>query len=874
MKRIMALLCIAILICNLFTCTIFAMEAETCILYVATDGNDAGDGSKEKPLQTLIAARNKIRELKKNGNSSKGYTVYVRGGDYYMTESLVLTEEDSGMENAYVTYCAYPGEKVTLVGGQMISGTSFSKVPADAEILNRIVDTEARKHLYMLDLTAVGIEDVGKTYWKGAYSYSQKLLEAGVITEKPNVPGVEILFNGEDMTLARYPNEGYMSVDSVIVPGYNQSDTSDTAASIHTPFTIGVTDEQVTYWANAATEGALLYGFWRYDWADQTIPVGSVDVANKTITGAVPSLWSTMKNRPFYIYNLIEELDAPGEYYIDHQTDKNILYLYPTADIGNAKITITLLDKPIVHMNNTSYIRFKNIDILGSRSNGYLIQEGHHNEVADCEISYTAQQAVAIRYNGSYNGVRDSYIHDVEGGVTLMGGTLSSLTPGYNYVENCEIERFSRLNATYTSAIGVGGVGNIIRYNKLHDGPHTAIEFGGNNNQIVYNEIYDVVKSTDDAGAVYGGLNWDGRGNEISYNYFHDIKASGATATQGSGVGAIFLDGGQCETYMIGNVFENIAGKAIWIAGGRDNVAQSNIMVNCTDGLLLTDIMYKMDFSAHHYPRLTASPYINSPVWKRTFGRLQNMLKLTDDEKRLPVGNVFCNNLAYQTNLYRETTNYSGAVVPVTRYLDVARNIETDSDPGFVDAANKNYQLTDNASIFAELPNFHQKSFDSMQSLTDKQEQYLSEAVIMKFDSPIGFSGGEKQLLSENNIEVVPYVKSGVTYVPAIFAAKALGMSVTEENGVVTIIGNDITLTLSVNGKAYQKNGVSGDLSYATVTTNNVLMIAVTDLADLLSQEMYVSDNGIVSIGEGSALLSQEENKDLMSYLLSTLSIS
>ncbi len=833
MRKILALLCVL----SLFAVNIPAMAETTVgdstLIYVSIDGNDANDGSETKPLASLIGARNKIRELKNSSPNSAGYTVLVRGGNYAMTEGLLLEKQDSGTADAPVTYCAYPGEEVVLRGGIILNGDDAQKL-SENELAVEIKDSQIRDKIYKINLENLEITGLDKIRWKGAYSYPSALVSAGLINPSPEVYGVEVLFNDEGMTLARYPNNGYMYVSEVIEPGWN---SNDAGTKLGAPFTISVNDNQIDRWTTA--QNPLMYGFWKRDWADQTIPLASIDPVNNTLTGAHGSFLSVSSGRPFYVYNLVEELDVPGEYYIDSQNA--VLYFYPTNDISDAEITLTTLTTPVIRINGADYVNFKGIDIIGSQSNAYLLARGNNNMISDCEISYTASDAVKIQSYGNNNGIRDSYIHDVEGGVSLDGGIPNSLTAGKNYVENCEIERFSRLSATYTSAVSVGGVGNLIRYNKIHDGPHIAIEMGGNLNKIMYNEIYDVVKSTDDAGAIYGGLSWVGRGNEIKNNYFHDIDASEKPGSDTAGVAAIMLDGGQCETYILGNVFENIKGRAVWIAGGRDNVVHDNAMINCTEGLLLTDIMYNVDLKNTHYPRLELAPYVTNSSWKRLFARLQNMLALPDEEKIRPLGNVYSNNICYKTELSNKYTNYSGKQVPISLYLDTSRNMVTNTNPGFVDLENRNYQLNENSQVFSKLPNFNAYDFDKMQSLTSALSKQLSDMIVLKTESPLYLCNGEKSVISRENIGITPIMSDNIAYIPISLAKEILDVNISDDNESIAVI-----------------NGAS--------------MISIDNLSLLSDKDIYIADNGVVIIGM-SADDAQDINNDLLRYLDITLTL-
>ena len=67
------------------------------------------------------------------------------------------------------------------------------------------------------------------------------------------------------------------------------------------------------------------------------------------------------------------------------------------------------------------------------------------------------------RRAGTYNGVSNCYIYQVgSGGVNLGGGDRATLTPAHNYVENCRIHDFNRIEKSYRPGIWIDGVGNRI----------------------------------------------------------------------------------------------------------------------------------------------------------------------------------------------------------------------------------------------------------------------------------------------------------------------------------------------------------------------------------------------------------------------------
>jgi len=113
---------IAIFVLFLFAFVSMANAGDTA-LYVSAEGNDswAGD-SISKPFATVQKARDTIRAKKRKGGLAKPVTVYIRGGLYELSETLVFAPEDSGTESCPITYTAYKNEKPVISGSRKITG--------------------------------------------------------------------------------------------------------------------------------------------------------------------------------------------------------------------------------------------------------------------------------------------------------------------------------------------------------------------------------------------------------------------------------------------------------------------------------------------------------------------------------------------------------------------------------------------------------------------------------------------------------------------------------------------------------------------------------------------------------------------------------
>ena len=282
-KKLFAfLICVCVLTALLPTWA-NAESADRVYIYVSLDGNDSAAGDINSPLASFIGARNRIRKLKKDGvTPAKGFVVYLRGGNYQIKESVVFTPEDSGTDEAPIVYRAYPGEEVTVIGGASLSESVFKPL-TDANIKNRIIDGNAKSKVLCADLKALGFSYFGEIYMPGAYTYQVPG------TVKPAASSPELFINGKVMTVARYPNDGFMTIDKVVdigaTPVYWRDDHKGTENYVPEDerdatdtFELKSDDKRYLKWADVPENEALLYGFFYYTWADATAPLKRVDL--------------------------------------------------------------------------------------------------------------------------------------------------------------------------------------------------------------------------------------------------------------------------------------------------------------------------------------------------------------------------------------------------------------------------------------------------------------------------------------------------------------------------------------------------------------------------------------------------------------------
>ena len=322
-----------------------------------------------------------------------------------------------------------------------------------------------------------------------------------------------------------------------------------------------------------------LHGYWNRNWADLHIQ-GKID--NNKITLKHTPQFGLGKGKYFYVENLLEELSEPEEWYLDRDT--GLLYFYPIGDIKNQKLSISILEEPLVKLKNTSYIEFKNITFEMSRSK--LIEiTGKHNKISNSTLRNAGTTAITMK--GSSNTIENCDIYNTgESAIYIYGNkdNIQHLIKSNNTIVNNNIYHTSQWSTTFFSAIRIEkSVGNIIRNNNIHHMPYAAIWLQGNEHLIEYNHIYKTNQFNSDGGAIYSGRRWGDRGNVIQYNFIHDLT----TYFAGHGVHGIYLDDVASGFHVHNNILYNLDKYAVMTGGGRDNIIEKNIFIN-TGGFILT----------------------------------------------------------------------------------------------------------------------------------------------------------------------------------------------------------------------------------------------------------------------------------------------
>ena len=619
-----------------------ACNSPELTIYVSPVGNDKYEGTKEKPVATLERAKQIIKKLRQQHVEKDTITVFLREGVYRVKRGITFDADDAGSEKSPVIYRSYKGENVIISGAIPIE--KYESLSHNNPLFKK--DPAKAREIIEIDLHLAGLSKF----------YPIRL--SGFSGENKPLPYTlqELYFNGEAMPLSRWPNNGYSEFTDVV------SDKTLNSGIVYK-------DKHISTWKNEPN--IVLHGYWKYLWADAYEHVSKIDTIRNQIWLMPPyNHYNFVKNHPFAAYNVISEIDKPGEWAYDYKKGK--IYFYPPKEITNSSLELSVCKDPLLVLNNTQWITFKNITFEMGAAEGIRISESKHITLNNCKIHGCARDGIVIN-GGKSNTVASCSIYDMgRGAIKVAGGDRETLEKSDFHIDNCHIHNLSRIDRTYTPGIWVDGVGTTITHCKIHDIASSAMRINGNDHTIEYNEMYRAVTESDDQGAVdmWGDPTY--RGNVFRYNYIHDIGPLDDDEIKAHcGRAGMRFDDAISGTLVYGNIFKNCSGGnfgAIQIHGGKENLIQNNLFYDCSAGISFTSWGEKFwmnytkrslgvfqrnrELYTEHYPSLNR---LNDDLNENT--AIQNVfLKCDRTTLRMPKVNTFQDNI--------ENKEYSGSVNP------------------------------------------------------------------------------------------------------------------------------------------------------------------------------------------------------------------
>ncbi len=448
----------------IMTLLVITAQAET--YYVSNSGSDSNSGtSTSLPWKTLD---------KVNSSSFKpgDQMLFKRGDEWTGTISVTSSGSNSGS----IVYGAYgTGENPIIYGSQLLSGW-----------------TRHSANIY------------------------KAICNSGV---------TQLFLNDTRLNVARYPNEGNLSVSNV------NSSVQFTSN--------GIKSAGANYYKGAKLN--ITTNEWRLDSRDVIASSG------QTLTLDSETSYGLSKGQHFFLVNKLEFLDQPGQWYFDEAT-KTVYLWTPKGDSpDNYKVRGSIYSDGITVVNK-NYITVKDLNLWQHSDRG-INSAGANNTFENNSILYP--ETIGILNKGDNCKISGNTIN----GINHIGISHSGA--------NGNISGNEILNTALFNNLGIKGM----------DGYSQAVASGGDNTTISYNRVIN---------AGYNGIAWAGQNCNLSYNYIENVCTylfdGGAIYTYSPDVNKLVSSG----SVVSHNIIYNCRGTAALYMDNRtrDVLLEYNTVVN------------------------------------------------------------------------------------------------------------------------------------------------------------------------------------------------------------------------------------------------------------------------------------------------------
>jgi hypothetical protein len=419
----------------------------------------------------------------------------------------------------------------------------------------------------------------------------------------------QLFVNGVRCPRTRLPKQGEYLIESL--PGY----TGDFLRSPTKQF-VYAPGEIVPTWRNL--QDVEVVGITR--WLDNRLPIASVNPQTRTVTFDRPSLFALLsgnKPGPYWVENVFEALDTPGQWYLDRP--RGVLsYLprpgeeMPTAEVVAPRIPqlVRVVGKAGAPVHD---LRFEGLtfahtewqppaDYASSLQAGIevpgalLFDYAERCAVTGCRIEHIGNYGIEVNVGCADIEIARNRITDVGAGGIRIGHFFSWETDGSGQLTERGLQRKAAMpKGPHSQRITVADneIAHCGRFT-----PEAVGVFVGDNahNKIIHNHIHDLFYSGISVGSVQDFGPHQATGNIIEYNHIHNI---------GQGVLSDLAGIYTCSTpdsRIAYNVVHDVerreyGGWGIYPdEGSHDLLIQKNLVFRCQDGSLF----------AHHSRKITA----------------------------------------------------------------------------------------------------------------------------------------------------------------------------------------------------------------------------------------------------------------------------
>jgi len=542
-------------------------------IFVSPKGNNQNPGTKEKPIQSLLMAKQMAYDLLKSGQQEK-VIVWLNDGIHTITEPLVFDPFESSLPNPSLVFKSLKGTKPVISGGLKLSKWSKRQ--------------------------------------DGFWTCKSSDIAPGLQNVR------ELFVNGKRASRARFPNSDFLRVKKA-------------GEDKRTNFYFEKGDFPIP---SKSKNVELVF---MHDWSITRIGVKEINadasqlIAVDNIGAKSPSFFTIDNWEPhprYFLENALEFIDLDFEWIYLNETKEIVINLPKNTDPTQFNIVIPVSeglvslvgkeDKPIKNIQfdgiTFQYAKWSipTGGYCGIQATFYDQRRGNNdwnwNSIpaavsaiwsdrlvfSNCRFKNLGGTGLLLGAGCRRSMIINSEFDDISGNGIMIGEGQERQKNGTNWyksapeqvafentIENCKI---THCGSQYFCAVGIwAGLTSktTIKNNEISNLPYTGISIGWmwstettpcQENIIDGNHIHHIMNTLSDGGGIYM-LGLQPRSKLIN-NHIHDVKKNAGSAESNG----MFLDEGITDVRVENNLIYNIAKSPIRFHKATKNIVQGNYL--------------------------------------------------------------------------------------------------------------------------------------------------------------------------------------------------------------------------------------------------------------------------------------------------------